>query len=139
PPPVQRPRPPVWVGGFWPHRRPMCRAARWDGAVPLFLDAKHGYPPPADQVADLVAYVHQQREGGHDRPFEIVIGGVRPAGPARTGARGPPRRRGAAWTPLRRARRTAARWGARPPRRAPCRAAPQGGAGRRTARRAAQR
>jgi alkanesulfonate monooxygenase SsuD/methylene tetrahydromethanopterin reductase-like flavin-dependent oxidoreductase (luciferase family) len=82
PPPVQRPRPPVWVGGFWPHRRPMRRAARWDGAVPLFLDAKHGHPPPAGQVADLVAYVHGQRDGGHDRPFEIVIGGVSPADPA---------------------------------------------------------
>jgi alkanesulfonate monooxygenase SsuD/methylene tetrahydromethanopterin reductase-like flavin-dependent oxidoreductase (luciferase family) len=22
PPPVQRPRPPIWVGGIWPHRRP---------------------------------------------------------------------------------------------------------------------
>ncbi len=36
---IQRPRPPVWIGGFWPHRRPMRRAARWDGAVPLFTDA----------------------------------------------------------------------------------------------------
>ncbi|MEV0054426.1 LLM class flavin-dependent oxidoreductase [Saccharopolyspora shandongensis] len=24
---VQRPRPPVWIGGVWPHRRPMRRAA----------------------------------------------------------------------------------------------------------------
>jgi hypothetical protein len=47
----------------------------------LFLDAKHGHPPPADQLADLVAYVHQQRDD--DRPFEIVVGGVSPADPAK--------------------------------------------------------
>jgi alkanesulfonate monooxygenase SsuD/methylene tetrahydromethanopterin reductase-like flavin-dependent oxidoreductase (luciferase family) len=43
PRPLQRPRVPVWIGGFWPHRRPMRRAARWDGPVPLFLSARHGH------------------------------------------------------------------------------------------------
>lgn len=32
---VQRPRPPVWVAGFWPNRPPMRRAARWDGVLKL--------------------------------------------------------------------------------------------------------
>ena len=63
PPPVQRPRVPVWIGGFWPHRRPMRRAARWDGAVPLFLSAGHGHPPPLEEVRDLVAYVRAHRDG----------------------------------------------------------------------------
>ncbi|MEV0713180.1 LLM class flavin-dependent oxidoreductase [Asanoa sp. NPDC050611] len=35
PRPVQRPRPPIWVAGESPHRRPLERAARWDGFVPL--------------------------------------------------------------------------------------------------------
>ena len=35
PTPVQRPRVPVWVGGVWPARPPMRRAARWDGAAPI--------------------------------------------------------------------------------------------------------
>src|SRR5262245_25187260 len=52
---VQRPRPPVWIGGFWPHRRPMRRAARWDGVVPLFASARHGQVPPVDEVRELVA------------------------------------------------------------------------------------
>jgi alkanesulfonate monooxygenase SsuD/methylene tetrahydromethanopterin reductase-like flavin-dependent oxidoreductase (luciferase family) len=56
---VQRPHPPVWIGGFWPHRPPMRRAARRDGAVPLFTDARHGHAPPVNQVRDLVAYVHR--------------------------------------------------------------------------------
>src|SRR5262245_2457140 len=81
---VQRPRPPVWIGGFWPHRRPMRRAARWDGAVPLFTDARHGHAPPVDQVRDLVAYIHRHRsDDQRDRPFEIVLGGVSPGDPAK--------------------------------------------------------
>ncbi|MEU7040759.1 LLM class flavin-dependent oxidoreductase [Streptomyces varsoviensis] len=82
---VQRPRPPVWVAGFWPSRPPMRRAARWDGAVPLFEDAKHGHVPPVDQVRDLVAYLREQRADRSDAPFEIVLGGATPGGdPAKT-------------------------------------------------------
>jgi alkanesulfonate monooxygenase SsuD/methylene tetrahydromethanopterin reductase-like flavin-dependent oxidoreductase (luciferase family) len=35
PGPVQQPRIPVWVGGNFPNRLPMRRAARWDGYVPI--------------------------------------------------------------------------------------------------------
>jgi alkanesulfonate monooxygenase SsuD/methylene tetrahydromethanopterin reductase-like flavin-dependent oxidoreductase (luciferase family) len=35
PRPVQRPRIPIWVGGFWPNKKPMRRAARYDGVYPL--------------------------------------------------------------------------------------------------------
>ncbi len=35
PRPVQQPRPPVWVAGVAPHRRPLARARRWDGIVPI--------------------------------------------------------------------------------------------------------
>ncbi|WP_328603869.1 LLM class flavin-dependent oxidoreductase [Amycolatopsis sp. NBC_00345] len=79
---VQRPHPPIWVAGYWPHRRPMRRAARWDGVVPLFTDARHGQAPPADQVRELVAYVHQHRDRRAAEPFEVVIGGVSPGDPA---------------------------------------------------------
>ena len=80
---VQRPRPPVWVAGFWPHRRPMRRAARWDGAVPLFTAARHGHAPPRDQLRDLVTYVHQHRGDWPEGTFEIVVGGVSPGDPAK--------------------------------------------------------
>ena len=69
---VQRPRPPVWIAGYWPHHRPMRRAARWDGAVPLFASARHGYPPPVDDLRAVAAYVAGHRDG---RPFELVVGG----------------------------------------------------------------
>ncbi|WP_028924669.1 LLM class flavin-dependent oxidoreductase [Pseudonocardia acaciae] len=74
---VQRPRPPVWVAGYWPRRAPMRRAARWDGAVPLFTDARHGHAPPLDQVRDLVAFLRRQR-ADRDGPFEIVLGAASP-------------------------------------------------------------
>jgi len=80
---VQRPRPPVWVAGFWPNRRPMRRAARWDGAVPLFTSATHGQVPPVDEVRDLVAYLNQHRDHRHDGPFDVVLGGVSPGRPAK--------------------------------------------------------
>ena len=82
PTPVQRPRVPVWIGGFWPHRPPMRRAARWDGAIPLFLSATHGHPPPVDEVRDLVEYVRGHRDGDPGRPFELVLGGASPTNAA---------------------------------------------------------
>jgi hypothetical protein len=77
----------------------MRRAARWDGVVPLFVDAKHGDVPPVDQVRDLVAYVHQHRsDERHDRPFEIVLGGLSPGDPAKARALiGPLVDAGATW------------------------------------------
>ncbi|WP_371778897.1 LLM class flavin-dependent oxidoreductase [Streptosporangium subroseum] len=80
---VQRPHPPVWIAGYWPRQRPMRRAARWDGAVPLFASATHGEPPPAEEVRDLTAFLHQHRDDSRDTPFEIVVGGVSPADPAK--------------------------------------------------------
>jgi alkanesulfonate monooxygenase SsuD/methylene tetrahydromethanopterin reductase-like flavin-dependent oxidoreductase (luciferase family) len=93
---VQRPRPPVWVAGYWPKRRPMRRAARWDGAVPLFESARHGFLPPIDEVRDLVAFLREERT--NDGPYEIVIGGASPSDPA--GARdliGPMADAGVTW------------------------------------------
>ncbi len=100
PTPLQRPRPPVWVGGFWPKRRPMRRAARWDGAAPLFESARHGYTPPVDEVRDVIDYVRTHRpDERRGEPFEFVVGGVSPGDdPAR--ARdliGPLRDAGATW------------------------------------------
>ncbi|HEX3592671.1 MAG TPA: LLM class flavin-dependent oxidoreductase [Pseudonocardiaceae bacterium] len=80
---VQRPRPPVWIAGYWPRRAPMRRAARWDGVVPLFASARHGVAPAADEVRELVAFIGAQRALAADRPFEVVVGGVSPGDPAR--------------------------------------------------------
>jgi alkanesulfonate monooxygenase SsuD/methylene tetrahydromethanopterin reductase-like flavin-dependent oxidoreductase (luciferase family) len=36
--PVQRPRIPIWVAGVHPHARPLTRARRWDGFIPIADD-----------------------------------------------------------------------------------------------------
>ncbi|SEO49697.1 LLM class flavin-dependent oxidoreductase [Actinacidiphila rubida] len=97
PTPVQRPRPPVWIGGFWPAKAPMRRAARWDGAAPLFESARHGIVPDVAEVAELVAYVRKHRQGT-ERPFEFVLGGATPAHPGRAAdVIGPLSDAGATW------------------------------------------
>ncbi len=48
PPPLQQPRPPVWVAAMSHHPGPYRRAARWDGIVPIHPD---GVPLPPDDVA----------------------------------------------------------------------------------------
>jgi hypothetical protein len=74
PRPLQRPRIPVWVAARWPNRRPMRRAARWDGLFPIDQEE------PA-QLAEMVAYVNEQR-GAEAGPFEIVVTGPAGADPA---------------------------------------------------------
>jgi alkanesulfonate monooxygenase SsuD/methylene tetrahydromethanopterin reductase-like flavin-dependent oxidoreductase (luciferase family) len=82
PPTLQQPRPPVWIAGFWPNRPPMRRAARWDGAVPLFAEAADSHAAPtAAQVREVVQYLSQQRDGQAGGQFEIVVGGPSPAAP----------------------------------------------------------
>lgn len=67
---VQRPRPPVWVSGKWPNRRPMRRAARWDGAVPI---GPGGDPLPPAALAEAAAYVAAEREElGLTGPFDLL-------------------------------------------------------------------
>jgi hypothetical protein len=84
PAPVQRPRVPVWVGGFWPNKAPMRRAARWDGAIPCMAGFEAARTPEVSEVRELVLFLRGCRaeNGLADRPFDIVIGGMSPAGPA---------------------------------------------------------
>jgi alkanesulfonate monooxygenase SsuD/methylene tetrahydromethanopterin reductase-like flavin-dependent oxidoreductase (luciferase family) len=67
PPPVQQPRPPIWVGGTWPRRRPFERAARWDGV--FAMSVLDGLPRPAE-VREIVEFVADHRETGE--PFDVV-------------------------------------------------------------------
>ena len=63
PAPVQRPRPPVWIAGEWPNRRPVRRALRWDG---LFVI---GLPGP-DALAELAAGIREARPAGSQ--FDLI-------------------------------------------------------------------
>ena len=44
PPPVQKPRVPLWVVGVWPKRKSVARALRWDGLIPQPPAAGHSKP-----------------------------------------------------------------------------------------------
>src|SRR4029079_11269872 len=62
PRPFQRPRSPIWLAARWPRRRPIRRAARWDGVFPIDL-------PGPEAVAELVADVSGLR-GPDAGPFD---------------------------------------------------------------------
>jgi alkanesulfonate monooxygenase SsuD/methylene tetrahydromethanopterin reductase-like flavin-dependent oxidoreductase (luciferase family) len=72
PTPLQQPRIPVWVGGFWPHRRPMRRAAEWDGVFPLFDYLEDDLEP----LRACLAYIQTHRSS--DAPFDVVHSGTTP-------------------------------------------------------------
>lgn len=82
PTPVQRPRPPVWIGCDWPARRPLRRAARWDGVAPMIVDPRDGsWRASPAVVAEIVAAVGELRTSAD--PFDVVItGGTAAARPA---------------------------------------------------------
>lgn len=84
PTPVQQPRVPVWVGGVWPRKAPMRRAARWDGAIPVMAGMETGRIPGENEVRELVTFLRGCRaeNGLADQPFDIVIGGTTPGGAA---------------------------------------------------------
>jgi alkanesulfonate monooxygenase SsuD/methylene tetrahydromethanopterin reductase-like flavin-dependent oxidoreductase (luciferase family) len=73
PRPVQQPRIPIWVAAMWPYRRPVRRAARWDGIVPIFVDTATNefLPATTDGMREIVAYVAAQRAASE--PFDIAI------------------------------------------------------------------
>ena len=70
PTPVQRPRIPVWVAGWWPHKLPFQRAARWDGVVPEMADRSL---PKVSDVAALTSYIAMYRES--QDPFDVAVNG----------------------------------------------------------------
>ncbi len=84
PPPLQQPRIPVWVAGLWPNKRPMRRAAAWDGAFPIDVgeDLSQQLSPAA--MADAIAYLRAQRD--EDAPFDIVHAGLLSGDLVRDGA-----------------------------------------------------
>jgi alkanesulfonate monooxygenase SsuD/methylene tetrahydromethanopterin reductase-like flavin-dependent oxidoreductase (luciferase family) len=65
PAPVQEPRIPVWVAARWPNRRPVRRAARWDGLFVIDLPGPDALEELAKEIRDLRA--------GNDGPFDLVV------------------------------------------------------------------
>lgn len=62
---------PIWVGGYWPNKRPFRRAARYNGTYPGLLD---GAMTP-EALKEIAAYIRQQH-GGNPAQFDLVAGGT---------------------------------------------------------------
>jgi alkanesulfonate monooxygenase SsuD/methylene tetrahydromethanopterin reductase-like flavin-dependent oxidoreductase (luciferase family) len=71
PRPLQQPRIPVWVGGWWPNKPPMRRAARWDGAVPI-----NNNGISADEWRTIINFIGRHRTSSD--PFDYVHNGASP-------------------------------------------------------------
>jgi alkanesulfonate monooxygenase SsuD/methylene tetrahydromethanopterin reductase-like flavin-dependent oxidoreductase (luciferase family) len=68
PTPLQQPRPPVWLGCVWPHRRPLVRAARYDGVFPVSHDASL----TGADVRSILETIGVHRAAGAG-PFDLVV------------------------------------------------------------------
>lgn len=71
PEPVQQPRIPIWVGGFWPHKAPFRRAAAWDGVFPLFEEFGD-----IERQLFRAAVDYTRAHRTTDGPFDIVYVGA---------------------------------------------------------------
>ena len=70
PRPVQSPRIPIWVAGYWPHHAPLRRAARWDGLA--FGGHWSGAPVTPADLQKVVTTVQSERPA--DLPFDVMWG-----------------------------------------------------------------
>lgn len=61
---------PIWVAATWPNRRPVLRAARFDGVAPMRADME---PIGPGEIRELLALVAAHRHPG--TPFDVVVGG----------------------------------------------------------------
>lgn len=68
PTPVQNPRIPILLGGWWPNKNPIARGARWDGIMPVGPN----YPDQfsEEELRSMMAFYHEQA----DEPGEVLLG-----------------------------------------------------------------
>jgi alkanesulfonate monooxygenase SsuD/methylene tetrahydromethanopterin reductase-like flavin-dependent oxidoreductase (luciferase family) len=74
PSPIQRPRPPIWIGGRWPARRSLRRAARFDGVFPTFKGVGHSERPTPEKLKAVVEYTQSLR-ADQASSFDVVMEG----------------------------------------------------------------
>lgn len=86
PEPVQEPRIPIVIGGWWPFKAPFRRGARWDGIIPnypsMHIDAPYvddlpahmrnvipEEPAPVGEIREMLEWYHDHT----DDPGEIIL------------------------------------------------------------------
>lgn len=76
PAPVQKPRIPIWVAGYWPNAGPYVRASRWDGIVP---GVSGKFSP--EQLTEAVGFIRSKRRSM--KGYDIVMYGHTPTDKAK--------------------------------------------------------
>jgi alkanesulfonate monooxygenase SsuD/methylene tetrahydromethanopterin reductase-like flavin-dependent oxidoreductase (luciferase family) len=86
PKPIQRPRIPIWVAGYWPHHAPFRRAAHWDGVCPASTSTEDtGKPMPLAELQAMLDVIRTERGEARLDGFDVaLIGGTEPD-PVRAG------------------------------------------------------
>lgn len=84
PAPVQRPRIPVWVAGVLPASRPIARAARWDGMVPIRFGPDGLVRPSVADIAEVTGQITALRAaaGRAEQSYDMVVWAEVAADPA---------------------------------------------------------
>ena len=77
PKPLQSPRIPIWLAGGWPKRKPLRRAAHWDGIYLMTVNQVTGELLKPEEIREIVAYVKANRES--TEPFDVAVNGETPA------------------------------------------------------------
>jgi hypothetical protein len=79
PPPVQKPRIPIWVVGAWPRTKSMNRVLHYDGLLPNVFgkDGRMGRPEPKD-VREMRLWI--EKHGRAKAKFDIIVEGRSPGG-----------------------------------------------------------
>jgi alkanesulfonate monooxygenase SsuD/methylene tetrahydromethanopterin reductase-like flavin-dependent oxidoreductase (luciferase family) len=89
PPPVQRPRPPIWVVGAWPRPKSMRRAARLDGWLPAHMPKGEGdREMTPDVLREGIDWLRERRaaQGLSMDGYDVVAEGTTPPDPDAAGA-----------------------------------------------------
>jgi len=76
PKPFQSPRIPIWTACFWPNRKPLLRAARYEGVVPARSWPQTLTP---EDVSDIIEFINNNRSSS--AIFDVMAGGETPPDP----------------------------------------------------------
>ena len=68
PPPVQYPRIPIWIGCKWQNKKPLKRAAKWEGVFPI---PHKGETITPENLRTIVNYIETYRD--RDSDFDVAL------------------------------------------------------------------
>ena len=63
---LQQHRVPVWVAASWPAKKPLSRAARWDGVVPV---GPMGLEVEPGDLRNIVSFIRDHR---NEQAFDVI-------------------------------------------------------------------